>query len=102
MYSEYYFERVCLEGVEGSFQFFFPFLYHWHWLLIVNAVLLLCSVPTNLPPSLNEACTSVAMHDHQMSLHLSTLDRELAVSCFLYYSIKLIIYTLIIRASSSV
>lgn len=68
----------------------------------MDAVLHLCSVPINLPPSLNEACTNVAVHDHQMSLHLSTLNRDLAALCVLYYSIKLIIYTLIIRASSSV
>jgi len=68
----------------------------------MDAVLHLCFVPINLPPSLNEACTNVAVHDHQMSLQLSTPNRELAVLCFLYYSIKLIIYTLIIRASSSI
>lgn len=50
----------------------------------MDAVLHLCFVPINLPPYLNEACTNVAVHDHQMSLQLSTLNRELAVLCFLY------------------
>lgn len=40
----------------------------------MDAVLHLCFVPINLPPSLNEACTNVAVHDHQMSLQLSTLN----------------------------
>lgn len=57
-------------------------------------------VPINLPPSLNEACANVAVRDHQMSLQLNTLN-SVFLNNFLYYRITLIIYTLIIRARSS-
>lgn len=57
----------------------------------MDVVLHFCFVPINLPPSLNEACTNVAMHDHQMSLQLIALNRGLAVLYLPYYSIKLII-----------